>query len=187
MSAKKYILCFDLAIGFLLLVLYLSFSTPKISRLIHGDLENKSNTGFIVKEGDIAPDFSIDINDSTSFVLRDHREEIIVLHFINGSSSYYNDTNYANDEIWAEYNYRNDFTILGIACGMNRKDVENMKSYNSLEYDIAADRTNKIHEKYSNDQTPSGGYVLIGKDGKIIKTYNYSEREELIKKIERVF
>lgn len=186
MNIKRWILIFDIVIASLFFVLWLSFIIPELTHWVHGKMEKKNESGWIVKVGDYVPTIKIEINDSTTITLDNH-DGVILLHFLNDNESYTKDIEYIKEEIAEEYAYNEDFKVIGIACKMNKKATNNLKENLELNYDVVADKTNRIYEKFSMDETNICRCVLIGEDSKIIKlTKTHDELKELIKKIEEV-
>lgn len=186
MNIKRWILLFDIVIGSLFFVLWLSFIIPDFTKWVHGILERKDESGWIVKEGDYVPSIKIEINDSTTITL-DNNEGVILLHFLNNDESCQEDIDYIKEGIVEEFGDKEDFKVIGIACKMSTKATHDLKEDLDLNYDVVADKTNRILEKFSKDETNISRCVLIGEDSKIIKlTKTHDELKELIRKIEDV-
>ncbi|MBO5864435.1 MAG: redoxin domain-containing protein [Bacteroidaceae bacterium] len=184
MKIKRCIYYFDITILSLLILLWLSFIIPEIKEWVHGILENKGKNEWIVKEGDKAPDFTIELNDSTRFTLSNNPDKVVLLHFFDENGSYEKNINFVREEIWDYYNSEENFILIGLACGMNKREVEIVKKEMEPQYDIVADKTKRILEKFSKAETDINRYVLIGEDGEILKlTYKDKESKELLREI----
>lgn len=184
MIIKRCILLFDAVIASLLFLLVLSFEIPAFAKWLHG-LEEKieeKKSSFIVKEGDMAPQFEIDLLDGTKFSLNDMSGNLVLIQFFNMEARSNEDVQYVKTDIIGKYGKEEKFNYVAVACDCREdellKDVESDDKSK-----IANDPVGKVFNLFSKQGASVSRCVLVDEDGKILKL---AETPEELKKLPEV-
>lgn len=184
MSIKRCILLFDAVIASLLFLLVLSFEIPAFAKWLHGIEEKieEKKSSFIVKEGDMAPQFEIDLLDGTKFSLNDMSGNLVLIQFFNMEARSKEDVQYVKTDIIGKYGKEEKFNYVAVACDCREdellKDVESDDKSK-----VANDPVGKVFNLFSKQGASVSRCVLVDEDGKILKLV---ETPEELKKLPEV-
>ena len=146
-------------------------------------------TGFKVKAGDTAPDFSLKLTDGSTFRLSDHRGKVIMLQFTaSWCGVCRKEMPHIEKEIWEKHGDNAEFVLLGI----DREEpvdkvLRFMKSVGTT-YPMALDEKADVFALYADRNAGITRNVLIDRNGKIIKLtrlYNPEEFSQLVSCIDK--
>lgn len=184
MSIKRCILLFDAVIASLLFLLVLSFEIPAFAKWLHGIEEKieEKKSSFIVKEGDMAPQFEIDLLDGTKFSLNDMSGNLVLIQFFNMEARSKEDVQYVKTDIIGKYGKEEKFNYVAVACDCREDEL-----LKDVEWDdkskVANDPVGKVFNLFSKQGTSVSRCVLVDEDGKILKL---AETPEELKKLPEV-
>jgi len=124
--------------------------------------------GYIVKLGQMAPDFTINYLDGTTKKLSDFRGKIVMLQFTaSWCSVCRKEMPHIESKIWQPYKDKG-LILLGVDRREPREKVEMFAKEMNITYPLVLDEESKIFELYAAPNAGVTRNVIVGKDGKII-------------------
>ena len=134
--------------------------------------------GYIVKVGDQAPDFGIDMIDGTQAKLSDYSGKVIMLQFTaSWCSVCRKEMPIIEEEIW-NINKDKDFILIGIDRDEPLDVVNEFADKMGITYPLALDPDADIFGLYADKKSGVTRNVIIDKSGKIAFLTRLYEREE---------
>lgn len=146
--------------------------------------------GFMVKVGEMAPDFSIKFPDGQkSLKLSDLRGKVVMLQFTaSWCSVCIKEMPHIEKDIWKAFKDKGLYVY-----GVDRKEtpdkVLKFAKKTKVSYPIILDEEGKIFEMYAHENAGVTRNVLIDKEGKIVfmtRLFEENEFNQLVKKIEEL-
>lgn len=148
------------------------------------------STGYIVKVGDVAPDFTVKLTTGESVTLSQLRGKTVMLQFTaSWCSVCRKEMPYIESDIWQRHKENTDFVLLGIDRDEPLDKVKAFAKSTKITYPLALDPGGDVFAKYALRDAGITRNVLIGPDGTILKTtrlYNPIEFNSLVNKIDEV-
>lgn len=145
-----------------------------------------SDKGYIVKAGDMAPDFTINEAGGNSYRLSDLRGKVVMLQFTaSWCSVCRTEMPFIENEIWQEKKPEG-LVIIGIDRDEPLEKVLKFKQDIAVSYPMALDPGADIFGLYANKEAGVTRNVIIDRSGKIIfltRLYERKEFEEMKKVI----
>lgn len=145
-------------------------------------------TGFKVKVGDMAPDFSLKLTDGSTFKLSEQRGKVVMLQFTaSWCGVCRKEMPHIEEEIWQVHRDDPEFTLLGIDREEPLEKVQAFMKSVGTTYPMALDEHADVFASYADRESGITRNVLIDRKGRIIKLtrlYNPEEFEELVNRIE---
>ena len=92
--------------------------------------QNKENVvvyenEYIVKVGDVAPDFTLELTDGTKFTLSEHRGKVVMLQFTAGWCGVCRkEMPFIERDIWQRHKDNSDFVLVGIDREETKEQIE---------------------------------------------------------------
>ena len=146
---------------FFLFLLIASFSIAQNS-------VTADDKGYIVKLGQMAPDFTINYLDGTTKKLSDFRGKIVMLQFTaSWCSVCRKEMPHIESKIWQPYKDKG-LILLGVDRRETKEKVEMFAKEMNITYPLVLDEESKIFELYAAPNAGVTRNVIVGKDGKII-------------------
>jgi len=134
--------------------------------------------GYIVELGDIAPSFSVMLDDSTQFNLEDHRGKIVMLQFTaSWCSVCRKEMPYIESEIWQEH-LEDKFVLIGLDRDEPLEKVLQLKESTAVSYPLGLDDNADVFGLFANKKSGVTRNVIIDENGKIIMLTRLFDREE---------
>jgi peroxiredoxin len=134
--------------------------------------------GYIVKAGDIAPDFTINEAGGNSYRLSDLRGKVVMLQFTaSWCSVCRTEMPFIEKEIWKEKKPEG-LVVIGIDRDEPLEKVLKFKQDIAVTYPLALDPGADIFGLYANKEAGVTRNVIIDRSGKIIFLTRLFEREE---------
>jgi peroxiredoxin len=145
--------------------------------------------GYVVKVGDTAPDFTIQLTTGESVSLKDLRGKIVVLQFTaSWCSVCRKEMPHLEKEIWLP-NKEKDFILIGVDYDEPLEQVKGFAYDMEITYPMALDPKAEIFSLFAHKKSGVTRNVVIDKDGKIVfltRLYDTEEFEAMKKKIEEI-
>jgi len=146
--------------------------------------------GFIVRLGDMAPDFTIEFTDgSPSKKLSDLRGNVVMLQFTaSWCSVCVQEMPHIEKEIWQVYKDKGLF-VFGVDRKEKKDEVLKFAKKTKVTYPLIMDEKGQIFEQYANANAGVTRNVLIDKTGKIVfmtRLYDKDEFSQLVAKIKEI-
>lgn len=142
--------------------------------------------GYIVKVGDMAPDFDMELTDGSKIKLSDLRGNLVMLQFTaSWCSVCRKEMPHIESEIWQVYKDKG-LKLFGVDRDEPVDKALELKKGTKVTYDIGLDPGADIFGLYADKEAGVTRNVLIDKDGKIIfltRLYNIDEFKNLVARI----
>ena len=134
---------------------------------------------YIVKVGDIAPDFSLPMTDGTTFTLSEQRGKVVMLQFTaSWCGICRKEMPHIESEIWQRHKDDADFILVGVDREEPKEKVEEYTQKLGTTYPMVLDTAANAFSSYALRQSGITRNVLIDRDGKIVKlTRRFEETE----------
>lgn len=138
----------------------------------------EDDRGYIVKTGQIAPDFTVTTTTGQPFRLSDHRGKVVMIQFTaSWCGVCRKEMPHIENEIWLPLKDKN-FVLLGLdrneTAEVARQFAQDMK----ITYPLAPDEDSRIFTLYALKEAGVTRNVIIDAEGKIIfLTRLYDEKE----------
>ena len=148
------------------------------------------SVGYIVKVGDVAPDFEMQLTDGTKQKLSDLRGKVVMLQFTaSWCGVCRKEMPFIEKDIWLKHKENPNFALIGIDRDEPLETVIEFGKKTGITYPMALDPGADIFAKYADRQAGITRNVLVDKDGKIVmltRLYNEEEFAALCKKIDKM-
>lgn len=142
------------------------------------DLEGR---GYIVKTGDIAPDFTVMLDNGELWTLSEHRGEVIMLQFTaSWCGVCRKEMPHIEKEIW-QIHKDEPFTLIGVDIDEPMEKVLRFKEKMNISYPLALDPGTKVFQKYAEKSAGVTRNVIINTEGEIVYLTRLFEMKEFSK------
>ena len=146
--------------------------------------------GYIVKVGDMAPDFELTMDNGKTVRLSELRGKVVMLQFTaSWCGICRKEMPYIESDIWQKHKGNKNFVLVGIDREETAEKVAYLKEVTKITYPLAYDTTGDVFRLYAHANAGITRNVLIDKKGRIVLlTRNFEEQEfqGLCKKIEEL-
>ena len=147
------------------------------------------SVGYIVRVGEMAPDFTVRLTDGTDWTLSEHRGKVVLLQFTASWCGVCRmEMKEALEPLWQKHKANPDFVFVGIDRDEPLEKVTEFIRQTGVTYPIALDPDAQTYVKYAERNSGITRNVLIDRNGRIImltRLYNPSEFRSLADAIER--
>lgn len=156
----------------LILFLTLLFSISLVA-------QENDDRGYIVKVGDMAPDFSIKLTDGKQVKLSELRGKIVMLQFTaSWCSVCRKEMPFIESDIWQKHKSDPNFQLIAVDRDEPLNTVLKFKESTKITYPIGLDPKAHIFMLYAQKEAGITRNVIIDKNGKIVMlTRLYNEEE----------
>jgi peroxiredoxin len=148
-----------------------------------------SNRGYIVKVGDTAPDFIMQMISGDSLRLSKLQGKVVVLQFTaSWCSVCRKEMPHLEKEVWQRFKDK-DFVLIGVDYDEPLAKVIAFRNQMKVTYPFSLDPNADIFSRFANKKAGVTRNVVIDKNGIIIyltRLYNTEEFEGMVKKIEEL-
>lgn len=137
------------------------------------------STGYIVRIGETAPDFTITLTDGKQVALSSLRGKVVMLQFTaSWCGVCRKEMPFIEKDIWLKHKDNADFALIGIDRDEPLDKVIAFAKSTGVTYPLGLDPGADIFAKYALRESGITRNVLIDKEGKIVKlTRLYNEEE----------
>ena len=148
------------------------------------------STGYIVKVGQTAPDFTVTLTDGKTVKLSDFRGKVVMLQFTaSWCGVCRKEMPFIEKDIWHKHKSDPDFMLMGIDRDEPLNKVIAFGKSTGVTYPLGLDPGADIFAKYALRQAGITRNVLIDKEGRIVmltRLYNPEEFSSLVRKIDEL-
>lgn len=145
---------------------------------------------YIVKVGDVAPDFTLEMIDGTKFTLSEQRGKVVMLQFTAGWCGICrSEMPHIEKEIWQRHKDNPNFVLVGIDREEPKEEILPFIEAVGTTYPIAMDTNADVFASYALRSSGITRNVLIDREGKIVMlTRKFKEEEfaSLVKMIDEM-
>lgn len=134
---------------------------------------------YLVKVGDIAPDFTLKLTDDTDFTLSKQRGKLVMLQFTaSWCGVCRREMPHIESDIWQKHKDNENFILIGVDRDEPKEVVDEYTNKIGTTYPMALDVNGDVFANYALRGAGITRNVLIDKDGRIIKlTRGFKEDE----------
>ncbi len=159
--------------GFVLFVILLN-----LSQLMAQSKGNPDDRGYIVKLGDMAPDFTISYTDGSTKKLSDLRGSVVMLQFTaSWCSVCRKEMPHIENEIW-QPNKDKGLILIGIDRGETLEKTIEFVDLMKISYPLTLDLNDEIFTIYADKNAGVTRNIVIDKTGKIVFLTRLFEQNE---------
>lgn len=148
------------------------------------------SVGYIVRLGEVAPDFEMELTDGQKVKLSDLRGKVVMLQFTaSWCGVCRKEMPFIEKDIWQKHKDNAQFALYGIDRDEPLETVKAFAEKTGVTYPLALDPGADIFAKYADRKAGITRNVLIDKEGKIVmltRLYNEEEFASLCKKIDEM-
>ena len=148
------------------------------------------STGYIVRVGEMAPNFTVTLTDGKTVKLSDFRGKVVMLQFTaSWCGVCRKEMPFIEKDIWQKHKSDPDFMLMGIDRDEPLNKVIAFGKSTGVTYPLGLDPGADIFAKYALRNAGITRNVLIDKDGRIVmltRLYNEKEFAALTKKIDEM-
>lgn len=148
------------------------------------------DTGYLVKVGEVAPNFTIKLTDGKSVTLSQLRGKVVMLQFTaSWCGVCRKEMPFIEKDIWLKHKSNPDFMLIGIDRDEPLDKVIAFGKSTGVTYPLGLDPGADIFAKYALRKAGITRNVLIDKEGRIVlltRLYNPEEFAGLVKKIDEM-
>ena len=148
------------------------------------------SVGYIVRLGEVAPDFEMELTDGQKVKLSGLRGKVVMLQFTaSWCGVCRKEMPFIEKDIWQKHKDNAQFALYGIDRDEPLETVKAFAEKTGVTYPLALDPGADIFAKYADRKAGITRNVLIDKDGKIVmltRLYNEEEFASLCKKIDEM-
>ena len=143
---------------------------------------------YLVKVGDVAPDFTLPLTDGTEFTLSKNRGKVVMLQFTaSWCGVCRKEMPFIERDIWLPNKDNKDFVLLGIDREEPLEEVKKFAETTGVTYPLALDGNADVFASYAERKSGITRNILIDRDGRIVKLtrlFNEQEFKELVEAID---
>ena len=159
-------------IKFLFLVCILNFA-------LCINAQEGEDRGYIVKVGDMAPDFELTMDNGKTMRLSELRGKVVMLQFTaSWCGICRKEMPYIESDIWQKYKGNKNFVLVGIDREETAEKVAYLKEVTKITYPLAYDTTGDVFRLYAHANAGITRNVLIDKKGRIVLLTRKFEEQE---------
>lgn len=145
---------------------------------------------YLVKVGDMSPDFTLELTDGSSFTLSEQRGKVVMLQFTAGWCGVCRkEMPFIERDIWQRNKDNANFVLLGIDREETKEQIDAFIKKVGTTYPIAMDVNADVFASYALRNSGITRNVLIDKDGKIVmltRLFNDDEFKSLVERIDKM-
>lgn len=142
---------------------------------------------YIVKIGDTAPDFRMELPDGKTMKLSDLRGKVVMLQFTaSWCGVCRKEMPYIEKEIWQKHKENPNFALYGIDRDEPAETVINFAKVTGVTYPIGLDPKGKIFQLYAKEKAGITRNIIIGKDGKIMMLTRLFKQDEFDRMVQLI-
>ena len=134
---------------------------------------------YLVKVGDVAPDFSLPLTDGNTFTLSQQRGKVVMLQFTaSWCGVCRREMPHIEKEIWQRHKENPAFVLVGVDREETKEIVDAYTAKVGTTYPMALDTAANVFSSYAERNSGITRNVLINKDGKIVRlTRLFNDKE----------
>ena len=148
------------------------------------------SVGYIVRVGDMAPDFEMELTDGQKVKLSSLRGKVVMLQFTaSWCGVCRKEMPFIESDIWQKHKSNPNFALYGVDRDEPVETVKAFAEKTGVTYPLALDPGADHFAKYADRKAGITRNVLIDKTGKIVmltRLYNEEEFASLCKKIDEM-
>ena len=158
--------------------------------IVEAGTHEPDSVGYIVRVGDIAPEFEMELTDGQKVKLSSLRGKVVMLQFTaSWCGVCRKEMPFIESDIWQKHKANPNFALYGVDRDEPVETVKAFAEKTGVTYPLALDPGADHFAKYAERKAGITRNVLIDKTGKIVmltRLYNEEEFASLCKKIDEM-
>ena len=149
--------------------------------LLEGEASENADDerGYIVKVGDMAPDFEMTLSNGEHVQLSSLRGKVVMLQFTaSWCGVCRKEMPYIESDIWAKHKDNADFALYGIDREEPVEKINELIEKTGVTYPIGLDPEAEIFKLYAEEKAGITRNVIIDRDGRIVMLTRLFEMDE---------
>lgn len=149
--------------------------------LLEGEASENADDerGYIVKVGDMAPDFEMTLSNGEHVQLSSLRGKVVMLQFTaSWCGVCRKEMPYIESDIWAKHKDNADFALYGIDREEPVEKIHELIEKTGVTYPIGLDPEADIFKLYAEEKAGITRNVIIDRDGRIVMLTRLFEMDE---------
>ena len=135
--------------------------------------------GYIVKVGDLAPDFEMTLSNGEVVALSSLRGKVVMLQFTaSWCGVCRKEMPYIEKEIWAKHKNNPSFALYGVDREEPVEKIAELIEKTGVTYPIGLDPNSEIFTLYAEERAGITRNVIIDRDGRIVMLTRLFEMDE---------
>lgn len=171
----------------LFLILSIAWTFSAHAQQPVAQVEKADSNGYVVFDGDEAPDFTVKLTDGRQIKLSDLRGKLVMIQFTaSWCGVCRKEMPFIESDIWQKHKDNPDFVLIGIDRDEPFEKVQKFAQQTGITYPLGLDPGADIYAKYALRNSGITRNVLINQQGIIIKRtrlYNPEEFQSLVQAI----
>ena len=146
---------------------------------IQVNAQEGEDRGYIVKVGDMAPDFELTMDNGKTIHLSDLRGKVVMLQFTaSWCGICRKEMPHIESDIWQKHKNNKNFVLVGIDREETPEKVALLRDVTKITYPLAYDTTGDVFRLYAHPNAGITRNILIDKKGRIVMlTRKFDEQE----------
>lgn len=161
------------------------FAAPAMAQQVTPDA-----AGYIIKVGDVAPDFEMELTEGGKVKLSDLRGKVVMLQFTaSWCGVCRKEMPFIEKDIWQKHKDNASFALYGVDRDEPLEKVKAFAKQTKVTYPLGLDPGADIFALYADRKAGITRNVLIDREGKIVmltRLYNEEEFASLCRKIDEM-
>lgn len=157
---------------------------------VNSQVVTPDSLGYIVKIGQKAPDFEMNLTNGEKIKLSDLKGKVVMLQFTaSWCGVCRKEMSYIEKDIWQKHKNDNNFRLYGIDRDEPLDRVMKFIKQTGITYPMSLDKNADIFGLYADKKAGITRNILIDKEGKIVmltRLYNPTEFKALCDKIDNM-
>lgn len=158
--------------------------------VVEAGTHEPDSVGYIVRVGDMAPEFEMELTDGQKVKLSDLRGKVVMLQFTaSWCGVCRKEMPFIEKDIWLKHKSNPNFALYGVDRDETLATVKAFAEKTGVTYPLGLDPGADIFAKYADRKAGITCNVLVDKTGKIVmltRLYNEEEFASLCKKIDEM-
>lgn len=143
---------------------------------------------YLVRVGDIAPDFTLKLTDGSDFTLSKNRGKVVMLQFTaSWCGVCRKEMPFIEKDIWQKHKENPNFVLVGIDREEPLEEVKKFAESTGVTYPMALDSKADVFAMYAERKSGITRNILIDGEGRIVKLtrlFNETEFNSLVEMID---
>ncbi len=152
--------------------------------------EEADERGYLVKVGDVVPDFTMNLLDGSSIRMSDLRGKVVMLQFTaSWCSVCRKEMPFIEKDIWLKHQSNPKFALFGIDKDEKAEVVDRFAKSVGVTYPMVLDHQSTIFNKFAHEKAGVTRNVIVGEDGRIVmltRLFNEEEFKAMVEMIDRL-
>lgn len=157
------------------------------STLVQSDVDVNEDRQYLVKVGDIAPDFEMELPNGETVKLSSLRGKVVMLQFTaSWCGVCRKEMPYIESQIWQRHKDNPEFALFGIDREEPIEKIKELAEATGVTYPIGLDPNADIFGLYAEKNAGITRNVIIDRDGKIVMLTRLFEEEEFTRMVKLI-